>query len=178
MHKKTFTFLVILYPLFVIALIFSTNVVLSIPQRNVFRVQKAQISEFDDLSNNLSYKIDTFIANQDIFYTVEFIGWAFLQDEQDTSDQQIKLIFISEENRYEVETQLQERFDLRQVFIENHISGYKHGFITKFSTLPMKNGIYKLYLYCYENDNTFGMVDTGRMYVKTYRSFSAYNVNP
>ena len=178
MTKKRLFAVVILYILFGILFIISTSVVLSIPLKNAFLLQKSNVNNLDNLSDEMSFNIDAYNENQDILYTVEFSGWAFMPFQQDDSNKDIKLIFVSGENRYEVETELQERFDLRQLLVDNHVSGYKHGFITKFSTIQMKNGIYKLYLYCYENDNTSGIVDTGRMYVKTYRSFSAYNGNP
>jgi hypothetical protein len=175
MTKKRLFSLVILYSLFILVFTISTNIALSIPLKNVFRLQKNNIGDLDNLPGDLNFKIDSFIENRDILYTVEFIGWAFIQSKQGDSNKEIKLIFVSGENRYEVETVLQERFDLRQVLQENNIPGYKHGFITKFSPIQMKNGIYKLFLYCYENDGTSGIVDTGRMYLKTYRGFSAYD---
>jgi hypothetical protein len=178
MTKKSVFAIIILYALFGILFISSTKIVLSIPQKNVFHLQKSNINNFDKLSDDIHFNVDAYNQNQDILYTAEFTGWAFMPFLQDDSKKDIKLIFVSGEHRYEVETELQERFDLRQVLLDNGISGYKHGFITKFSTLQMKNGTYKLYLFCYENDNTFGMVDTGRVYVKSYRTFSEYDGNP
>jgi hypothetical protein len=41
-----------------------------------------------------------------------------------------------------------------------------HGFEGEFSTITMKNGIYKLYIYDWENEKNYGVVDTGRLYEK------------
>src|SRR4030066_504858 len=178
MNKKRLFSLAIVYLLFIVVLIFTTDIVLSIPLKNMYSLRKIKSNELDNLSSEIKYRVDSFIQNQDILFTVEFTGWAFIQSEQEKDNKQIKLVFVSGANQYEVETELQERFDLRAVLQENKISGYKHGFMTRFSPLQMKNGIYKLYIFCYENEATSGIVDTGRMYIKTYRDFSEYQVIP
>jgi hypothetical protein len=139
---------------------------------------KIKTSEIDHVSSAINYGVNTFIENKDLLYTVEFTGWAFFLSEHAINNKEIKLVFDSGDNRYEAETELQERFDLWAVLQENNIPGYKHGFITKFSPLQMKNGIYKLYLFCYENEMTSGIVDTQLMFIKTYRNFSEYKDIP
>jgi hypothetical protein len=139
----------------------------------MYSLRKIKTNEFSNLSSELKYRVDSYNETQDILFTVEFTGWAFIPSEQDNNNKEIKLVFVSGDNRYEVDTELQERFDIKTVLQENNISDYKHGFITKFSPLQMKNGIYKLYIF-YENGETSVIVDTGKMYLKTYRNFSEY----
>jgi len=81
------------------------------------------------------------------------------------------LVFSSADKRYEVDASIIDRFNLNQLYGDKGIVGINHGFITRFSPLKMENGIYKLYIYCYENDNTIGFMDTNRTFEKTYRTF-------
>ncbi len=172
MNKKPLIFLMIAYLLFLVVFFNATDIILSIPLNDCCRLRKIDINKYDNLSGDVNAYIDSFSEDQDIMVNVEFKGWAFIQTEQDNGNNNIKLIFTSKDNHYEVDTELQERFDLKIVFTENTIYGYKHGFITKFSPLKMENGIYKLYIYCYENDEAIGLMDTGKLYKKTYRGFT------
>jgi len=178
MNKKRLFFLAIMYIFFIVLLIFATDIIFLFPIKNVNGL--SLVSNFNALaiSNDLNHRIDTFIENQDILSTVEFTGWAFIPSKNDENAKEIKLIFASEDYRYEVETELQERFDLKTVLQENGVSDYKHGFITRFSPLQMKNGIYKLFIFCYENEEASGIVNTGKVYVKTYQGFSEVEGDP
>lgn len=178
MNKKRFFSLAIIYVLFIVVFMAATDIVLSLPLEIVNRTHKIETNAPDVLSSELVFNVDSFVENQDVLFSVEIIGWAFIPSESESDNKQIKLVFVSEDGRYEVETELQERFDQRGVFQQNNVSGYKHGFVTRFSPLQMKNGIYKLYLYCYENEGTSGIVDTGKMFIKTYRKFSEYIDTP
>jgi hypothetical protein len=178
MNKKRLTLLVVAYLLFIIVFIAADDVVLSFPWKNIYRLSEMKTNEINNLSAVLQFKIDSFNENQDVFSTVEFIGWAFLPSEPVNANKQIKLVFVSEEHRYEVGTDLQERYDLREILLENKVAGYKHGFMTKFSPIQMKNGIYKLYLICFENEATSWAVDTGKKFIKNYRSFSEDDTVP
>ena len=115
--------------------------------------------------------MENFRRSEDLLFTVEFMGFAFIPTEQESIEKEIKLVFASEENRYEVSTEVLDRFNLRNLFRENKVVGINHGFITRFSPLNMKNGVYRLYIYCYENENTIGFLETDMVFEKTYRSF-------
>jgi hypothetical protein len=177
--KTTKIFSVIgIYILFIAVFIFSTDGVMSLPLKNIHRLKEIKPNQYENVSSELNYKVDTFTENQDILFTVEFSGWAFIHPVQDGSKKEIKLVFISEKKYYEVGTSLQERFDLRAILEENKIQGFKHGFITKFSPLQMKNGVYELYLYCYEGDGASAIVDTQRTFEKTNRMFTELKDDP
>jgi hypothetical protein len=78
MTKKSVFAIIILYALFGILFISSTKIVLSIPQKNVFHLQKSNINNFDKLSDDIHFNVDAYNQNQDILYTAEFTGWAFM----------------------------------------------------------------------------------------------------
>jgi hypothetical protein len=178
MNKKFLYSLIIAYALFLVVSVNATDILLSFPSGTRYSLRKIDINKYDDVSGKFNSRIDSFHENQDIMFTVEFTGWAFIQTEKGNGNKSIKLIFSSEDNRYEVDTALQERFDLKKLFNENNIYGLKHGFTTKFSPLKMENDIYKLYIYCYENEEVTGLIDTGKLYKKTYRGFTEYEDVP
>ncbi len=156
---------------FVLLFVFANNIVLSIPLMETYRLEEVESTKYAEYKRDFEAKIETFYVKQDIFFTTEFSGYAFIPTNQVSKYKTIKLIFVSNNKRYEVDTSIIERFNLRDLFRDKGIVGINHGFITRFSPLKMENGVYKLYIYCYENENTIGFMDTNRSFEKTYRTF-------
>ena len=155
----------------VLLLVFANNIALAIPLKETYRLDEVDMTKYDENQRDFESKIESFYVKQDIFFTTEFSGYAFIPTNQASPDKTIKLVFVSDEKRYEVETLSIDRFDLRDLYRDKGIVGINHGFITRFSPLKMENGIYKLYIYCYENDDIIGFMDTNRSFEKTYRTF-------
>ena len=169
--NKQFARPILVYILFFIVFFFSTNIVLSIPINETYRLRKIDDAQYISFSREFPAYMENFRRSEDLLFTVEFMGFAFIPTEQESIEKEIKLVFASEENRYEVSTEVLDRFNLRNLFRENKVVGINHGFITRFSPLNMKNGVYRLYIYCYENENTIGFLETDMVFEKTYRSF-------
>ncbi len=140
----------------------------------MYQINRTNFEQFNENSKDFVAVVESFSETQDLMFTVEFSGYAFIKAEEMSSDKVIKLIFSSAENDYEVNTGVLDRFNLRDLFKQKEIIGINHGFISRFSPINMKNGIYRLYIYCVENENTIGFIDTGREFEKTYRSFKDY----
>lgn len=157
---------------FIFLFIFATNIVLSIPIKETYRLKEVKSTEYDEYKRNFEAKIDTFYVKQDIFFTTEFSGYAFIPTNQASPNKEIKLVFASENYRYEVDTSVIDWFFLKSMFRDKGIVGINHYFITRFSPIEMKNGTYELYIYCYENESTIGFMDTNRSFEKTYRTFT------
>lgn len=164
--------------LFFTILFFATDIVLLIPLKEMYHLRKIDATQYADLSREFTAHVESFSANQDIMFTVEFSGYAFIKTEQESNNKVIKLVFASDENRYEVDTEVLDRVLLRDLFREKEIIGINHGFITRFSPISMENGVYNLYIYCYENENVVGLFDTYRIFEKDYRSFVEITDNP
>lgn len=171
MRNKKPALILVGYFLFLLILFFATDIVLAIPVKEINRVSKINRTQYDNLSSQFDAKVESFSEIQDILFSVEFRGYTFIKTGQESSNKAIKLIFIAEDNSYEVDAEVLERFFLQELFKEKGIVGINHGFITKFSPLNMENGVYKLYIYCYENENTSGFTYTNMVFEKTYRSF-------
>lgn len=172
MKNKTLVSNLVFSFLFLVLLFFSTDIVLSIPINETYHLRKIGSTQYTDLKNDFTAKVESFTENQDIMHTVEFSGFAFIPTGQASPNKTIRLVFISKENRYEVDTEIIDRFNLRDLFNQNNIVGINHGFITRFSPLNMKNGVYTLYIYCYENENEIGITNTNMVFEKTYQSFT------
>ena len=71
--------------------------------------------------------------------------------------------------------ELKRRDDVFDAFKEQYkIKGSYHGISSNVSTVGVKTGIYKLYIYCKENEDNYGLVDTGIMIRKDNRGIRQY----
>ncbi len=61
--------------------------------------RKTGTYKFDNYPMNLFRRLNSFNENQDILSTVELIGWAFIPSQQANDNKEIKLVFVSEDNR-------------------------------------------------------------------------------
>ena len=120
--------------------------------------------------DTVNYYIDFLTYYDNVVSTVELDGWAFVETEQDNPDKYIKLIFVSDNVSYEINTELHER-PLQNFFKNKHVPVERNGFSTEFSPLPMRNGDYTLFINVFENDEDFGFLNTGRVFRKHFRSF-------
>ena len=70
---------------------------------------------------------------------------------------------------------LMSRPDVVQAYKDINIRGVFHGFSETLSTVGVKNGIYKIYIYCKENEENYGLVYTGEMLKKDSNGISPYS---
>jgi len=165
----------IYYIVFIIFFLFSTNIILLFFHGNSNSVRSVNYEDYDHFPNDIDFRIDTFYETKNIFFSVEFTGWAYINKTKDSENKYIKLIFVSDDNSFEIETDIVDRFDLMSQLTANNIKGLNHGFITYFSPLKLKNGIYELHIFCYENENTMAIINTKKIFIKTFRSFKEFN---
>lgn len=127
--------------------------------------QKARkVVNFDMSSNADTYAgIDVFRYRNDLLETLEITGWTFSSTEKDNSGKRISLMLKSDKNQYIVEdVKVTVREDIYVTFRKTvPMVGKNHGFSAKFSTFNMKDGVYDLYLYSYENPSSYGWYRTG-----------------
>lgn len=120
---------------------------------------------------------DTFTIGEDIFQISYLGGWAFCDTKEDNENRSSTLLFVSEDNTtYSIDAQLNERADARSVYSEllPANSTLKLGVMASFSPIIMKPGIYDLYVYCWENDHDYGLINTGKKFIKQGSSFKEY----
>jgi len=169
--KKTIILKATITVIFVLFFIFASEIALAIASKEIIRPKELREFPHEKSIKNVFFNIDNFVANQDIFYSVEISGWAFITATKEIDNKKIDLLFVSDNINYEIKSDLIDRLDLRSSLRENNVDGLSHGFISTFSPILMKNGQYKLFIYCYQNDEDSGWVDTGRIFLKENKSF-------
>ena len=157
--------------LLLLLFVFANDIALAIPLKETYQLKKIELNKYNEFAKNFDLKIESIYTKQDIFITTEISGYALIQPDQASPNKAIKLVFSSDDKRYEVDASIIDRFNLNSLYRDKGIVGINHGFITRFSPLKLENGVYKLYIYCYENENTIGFMDTNRYFEKTYRTF-------
>ena len=156
----------------ILVLFFSTNMVLAIPEKGYFLVNKSSFAKLQNNNSNFIFRVDTFNRNEDVRQTVDLTGYAYFAPSQpEVFSKRISLVFSSPKATYLVETDLSDRFDLRNQLNQSKVIGTTHGFRSTFSPLGMVNGTYDLYIYCFENDNDVGYIKTDKVFIKQYDQF-------
>lgn len=102
-------------------------------------------------------------------WTIE--GWALCYTTENTSDRYSSVILSGNEHSYELMPFSEARLDIPVAIPKNlnqpdmKISG-STGFVRQFSLLGIKNGVYDMYLCCWENETNHGMSDTFYQIIK------------
>lgn len=116
---------------------------------------------------SLSGTVDGIQYCGDILEKIRVNGWALLETEQDNSSRHVSLILNSDRNCYELLLDMEERPDvlvnLKKILKrgELHVPTNQVGFSGEFSTLSMGDGVYDIYVFCWENETDFGIKNTG-----------------
>ena len=94
---------------------------------------------------------------------LDFAGWALIPTNYDNDNKSIKLILIGESDKhvYQVKAQVRklEKTELANHVPEEYIKG-DNGFRFVFTALNMKNGVYRLAIYDFENEKNNGLLKT------------------
>lgn len=120
---------------------------------------------FDDLSNKdtVYWEIETESLSYNLLEISGFRGYAFVETEAESPNRTVSLIFRGGGVCYEVPASLYKRGgSVRKQFPSKRVPQSNYlGYSVDFSTLRMKEGVYDLYFYCWENETNYGVVDTG-----------------
>lgn len=158
--------------LFFLGLYFSTNLVLAIPEKGYYLITRTSFESIQNRNNDLTFKVENVNYNENIRQTVEINGFAyFVPSSSEIADKEISLLLSSANNTYIVDTDLTDRLDLRSQLSQSKVIGFRHGFRTTFSPLGIANGVYELYIYCYENEDFVGYINTDKVFIKQYDEF-------
>lgn len=119
-------------------------------------------------SGYINYGLDEFRLSSDtIKEDFSFIGWAYLASRDTNDNRRVKIFLASEKNSYELEASTYLR---KEIFYMNRdmVKGdnAKFGFGVSFSTIPIKDGLYKIGIYIEENPNEKGFIWIPQTYEK------------
>ena len=157
---------------FILILFFSNKIIVLFLKHNFVKAT-------EDIGNykkdDVHFFIDSFNSHTDIFDSFNLIGWVFCETPLSNDNKEIWVILENDKGTYKTKIDLIPRRDLLGAFENDYdIKGMNHGFSGFLSTVGVKKGIYKLYLYCKENNESYGIVDTGIMLKKDSRGISQY----
>lgn len=158
--------------LFIAYLLFSNTIIAAINNNNVKKLDE-DISKY--VKNKVLFGIDGFNFNGDVFDSFNINGWAFCETASDNSNKEVWIILDNDHNTYVKKAELIKRIDVAGKFKSNfNIKNVYHGVYSTVSTVGVKSGIYKVYLYCKENDEDYGLADTGIMIKKDSTGISKH----
>lgn len=155
--------------IFIIVVIISTKVVeyLSTNISNLSTVEKVDNFKIEDYSKNtVLYSVAELEMYNNLAKEVYLHGWSFIETDYDAGNREVYVILNNPENNdtYKI------KMPLSYSEIEKYFKNYKlankdmnYRIRGSFSTLGIKNGDYKVYIYNWENEHNYGIADTGRM---------------
>jgi len=159
--------------LFVLLLLFSNKIIASVINNNV---EKSDIDIENLKKNEVYYSTDEIVIKNDLFDSFYIRGWAFCETTFDNSNKEIWVLLANDKDKYAHKVNINKRNDVFDVFKRK--SGIKDanvGILNTISTVDVKNGVYKIYLYYKENAENYGLVDINQMIKKDGRGISIYN---
>lgn len=132
--------------------------------------------------DSVYYDVERLEFLHDLSETVTLKGWTYILADQDPASRTVSALLKSDENCYELkfqhpeDPQLYKLFGVRKdVAIEfpgRQLEGKILGFFGDFSIIPIEDGIYELYIYCQESEESYGLADTGIWVEKSGNSLS------
>ncbi|MEA5010980.1 MAG: hypothetical protein VB100_04575 [Angelakisella sp.] len=136
----------------------------------------------EDSLTNYSYKNEVYFAldkksKSNIWGKSQIGGWAFCTSNSQNENRLLTFLFKSPNQTYSLQTTylidrqaVLDDYKKIGIVMTNPIIGYDRDF----STINMKQGIYQLYVYCYENEQDYGLTKTNYFFEKKGTSFAPY----
>jgi len=165
MNKKLiYIFLITIW----IVIFFSlTPIILKITSKSI----SSSFYDVKDCCDMVYYNIEKFSISNNLTVDTFVSGWAFLETDEGNDEKIVKMILSSDELTYEIEMKLGDRKDVSSFFKDSKVPLHRTGISTTFSPLNLKNGNYTLYIYVYENENAFGIINTKKVFLKNNHNF-------
>lgn len=169
--KKKKVIYIAIWIIFILYLISANKIIASIKDNNVTEVS----TRIDELKKDTVLHSIEVNFQEGIFGSFDYIGWAFCETNFDNTNKEVWIILANDKKTYMYKNELKRRDDVFDAFKEQYkIKGSYHGISSNVSTVGVKTGIYKLYIYCKENEDNYGLVDTGIMIRKDNRGIRQY----
>lgn len=137
-------------------LIFSNTIIIGISGINEPReITFAEKEYYNNVSNSFSLQ---FVGG--LTEVFSFDGWAFIETHNDNSNRYTSLI-LDGKKCYELRFENYiSRTPLVNLFPEKSIPNDMVGFTDDFTAIPINDGVYDLYIYCWENETDYGLTFT------------------
>ena len=135
------------------------------------RVQKANLNEIPQKDEVIiAIKEDTYLS--DTWDSYRIAGGAFCETDEAHPNRKIQLVLKSDKRTYIIPASNAIRVDVYYEFEgTKKMPDGNVGFESEFSTLNIASGIYELYIHVWENDNAYGITNSGYLYIKDKNGF-------
>lgn len=155
----------------ILALMFSNAIVMDTIVDRSYRLTKARFDSFPSNTNEVMCAVNMQSVGGE-FSKVDVSGWAFCETEYENDGKTITVILKAQDCQqcWYTGSPAGIRADVRKVY--PNARGDYHGVTSQFVTFGLRNGVYDVFLYVKENENTKGLIDTGMNLVKNGREIS------
>lgn len=155
-------------------LLFSNNLIAKLSGSDL---KKDHMENYAESTIPCDVHIDSIYIGGDLAQICAIKGWALGEATADNQERYTKYVFISDDEVYSVDATLSERTDVVAVYrdVLPEETSIELGALASFSPIIMKNGIYELYAYCWENEQEYGIVSTGMKFLKNGKTFEEYS---
>lgn len=158
--KKRFIIFGVVVLSWIIVMLFSTQLILSVSGRNL----KKTSVDLNNNTNTVHFSIDSVKIVENIFKDVRIVGWVFIEDDGINENPEASLFLVSDKNTYQVPLALFDRADVQRALPELKVPKRNIAFLGEFSPIAIENGTYKLYIYKKQNNDLLGIRNTGRSF--------------
>ena len=173
--------------LFAVYLLLANTIVLAVTGR-LHDVEEVDPEIIGTYGTKIHFNMGEGYATGSLIQGYVMTGWAFTDDQQlpenpekitsqsvldsKNRNKRIELYLVSEKHALRIVPNIQRRHGLYDTFFgKERINGSRHGFYMEFSTIKIPNGTYSLYVYDYENEDSYAMMRTNKVYVKDRGGF-------
>lgn len=161
--KKNKWLILIIIAISVVLLLSSTKIVLLLTGYNL---EKKKLDN-TPLSEDIVFWLEKFSEQKGVLNVISFEGWAINKNYAPDAERNVSLILRAEEYYYELPGDCYKRQDVANHFSELGLNPDGLGFQGSFSTIPIKNGKYELYIKVWESNKEPGLHSMNRYFVKS-----------
>jgi hypothetical protein len=157
-QNKKLIFILVLFVLFVNYYFISNDLVVMIYSK---KYELNTVRSVDNLyvSNTEGFaEITDYRQRNDLLRVFDLSGYVAVPTVYDNTNKSAKLLLVNEQHSYEIDGYLIYSTELNNHFNTTGLKGEHHLFKTEFSTIPIKNGIYDVYIFDRENEHNYGLI--------------------
>lgn len=142
----------------------------------VERFKRCDLSQYPS-KDKVMYALDAISYYEGVMEQLYIAAWAFCHTELDNQQRSLTVLLSNESGTWGVELEPNvDRPDILKVYREQRyvMSNPKVGVMSEITTVNLPNGIYQMSLFCKENEENYGLIDTNRFFKKENEQFSEW----
>ncbi len=161
MTKKSIAGWGLLCILFTVYLFFGDFLIVGIVSR-ISNIKMVQSSAVEYESNTPGFaEFKDYVQKTGLLRTGVLNGFAAIPIDSDLEEKEAKFVLIGENHRYEIEGEFTWALGVDQHFSLPGITDNNRLITAEFSTIPIVDGIYQVYIFAKEKSDVYGLFHTG-----------------